>query len=94
MDEPYICDETTVVLECAGTEFRLKGRKVEQMGWQRIWQAFRGSIGGRAVEDEEDKTGALPEDLKEIPDDGVLFYMDNRVESHSPRIRISLNSDA
>ncbi|MBQ9306361.1 MAG: DNA topoisomerase 3, partial [Clostridia bacterium] len=65
MDEPFVYDETTVTVECAGREFRLKGKKVQNLGWQRIWQAFRGSIGGRAAEDDEEKENTLPENLKE-----------------------------
>ena len=65
MDEPFVVDETTVTVACAGREFKLKGKKVLQMGWQRIWQAFRGSIGGRAPEEDDEKTASLPDDLKE-----------------------------
>ena len=65
MDEPYICDETTVVLECAGTKFRLKGRKVEQMGWQRFWQAFRGSLGSHIPEEDGETVPPISRELKE-----------------------------
>ena len=65
MDEPFVVDETTVTVACAGREFKLKGKKVLQMGWQRIWQAFRGSIGERAPEEDDEKTPSLPDDLKE-----------------------------
>ena len=65
MDEPFVVDETTVTVVCAGREFKLKGKKILQMGWQRIWQAFRGSIGGRAPEEDDEKTPSLPDDLKE-----------------------------
>ena len=65
MDEPFVVDETTVTVACAGREFKLKGKKILQMGWQRIWQAFRGSIGGRAPEEDDEKTASLPDDLKE-----------------------------
>ena len=65
MDEPFVVDETTVTVACAGREFKLKGKKILQMGWQRIWQAFRGSIGGRALEEDDEKVGTLSDDLKE-----------------------------
>lgn len=65
MDEPFVVDETTVTVACAGREFKLKGKKILQMGWQRIWQAFRGNIGGRAPEEDDEKTASLPDDLKE-----------------------------
>ena len=60
-----VVDETTVTVACAGREFKLKGKKILQMGWQRIWQAFRGSIGGRAPEEDDEKIASLPDDLKE-----------------------------
>lgn len=65
MDDPFVAQETTVTVNCGGREFKLKGKKVLNMGWQRIWQAFRGSIGGRAPEDDEDQAGTLPDELKE-----------------------------
>ena len=65
MDDPFVAQETTVTVSCGGREFKLKGKKVLNMGWQRIWQAFRGSIGGRAPEDDEDQAGTLPDELKE-----------------------------
>ena len=64
MEEPCVYDETTVIVVCAGHEFTLKGKKILSMGWQRIWQAFCGSIGGHITADEETAT-ALPDDLKE-----------------------------
>ena len=65
MDEPFVVDETTVTVACAGREFKLKGKKILQTGWQRIWQAFRGSIGRRAPDEDDEKTPSLPDDLKE-----------------------------
>ena len=63
MDEPFVYDETTVIVACAGHEFKLKGKRILNMGWQRIWQAFRGSIGGHTAD--EDLEMALPDDLNE-----------------------------
>ena len=65
MDLPFSCDETLAVLECAGSSFRLKGKTVIQMGWQRIWQAFRGSAGGRIVEEPSEHVRKLPDAIKE-----------------------------
>ena len=65
MDEPYVCDETTVTLECAGAEFRIKGRTVKKMGWQRIWQAFRGSIGSHIPDEEDESIPSLSYELTE-----------------------------
>ena len=65
MDLPFSCDETQAVLECAGSSFRVKGKTVIQMGWQRIWQAFRGSAGGRIVEEPSEHVRMLPDDIKE-----------------------------
>ena len=65
MDLPFSCDETQAVLECAGSSFRLKGKTVTQMGWQRIWQAFRGSAGNRIVEEPSEHVRMLPDDIKE-----------------------------
>ncbi len=65
MDLPFSCDETQAVLECAGSSFRLNGKTVTQMGWQRIWQAFRGSVGGRIAEDPTEHVRMLPDDIKE-----------------------------
>ena len=65
MDLPFSSDETQAVLECAGSSFRLKGKTVTQMGWQRIWQAFRGSAGGRIVEEPSEHVRMLPDDIKE-----------------------------
>ena len=65
LDEPFICDEVTAVVECAGREFKVKGRKIIQMGWQRIRQAFRGSIGGVAGDEKAEAVPDLPDELKE-----------------------------
>ena len=64
-DEPYLCDETTVTLECGGAEFTLKGKRVLQFGWRRFWEAYRGSISGRSVEDTKRDDPPVPADLSE-----------------------------
>ncbi|MCR4707020.1 MAG: DNA topoisomerase III, partial [Clostridiales bacterium] len=46
MDEPYIYDETTVTVSCAGHDFTVRGKQVVQMGWRRFREAFRGSLAG------------------------------------------------
>ena len=65
LDEPFIWDEATVFVECAETEFKVKGKQVVQMGWQRIWEAFRGSIVSRASENKEEHMPAVPSSLTE-----------------------------
>ncbi len=68
MDEPLIWDEITVIVECAGHAFKIKGKKVLQMGWQRIWHAFRGSLSGRSgrlVDDEASSESSIPEEMTE-----------------------------
>ena len=65
MDEPFRYDEITVTVECAGKDFKIKGRKVLQMGWRRFQEAFRGSIGGRLPADDKEKEPPIPSDLKE-----------------------------
>ena len=65
MDEPFVYDEITAVIECGGGEFRMKGRRIEQMGWQRIRQAFRGGIGSRTEDERGDTVREIPSDLKE-----------------------------
>ena len=65
MDEPFQYDEITVVVECAGHDFRIKGKNVLQMGWRRFQEAFRGSIGGRHPADDKEKPAPIPSDLKE-----------------------------
>ena len=65
LDEPFIWDETTIFVECAGTEFKVKGKQIVQMGWQRIWEAFRGSIVSRTAENKEEHMPAVPSSLTE-----------------------------
>ena len=65
MDEPFLYDELTVIVGCASHEFRIKGKKILQMGWRRFQEAFRGSISGRGSEDEKEKVPSIPSDLKE-----------------------------
>ena len=64
LSQPPVLEETTYTVECAGREFRLKGRKTIQPGWYQAWQAFRDSIGSRVPRDkEEDENRAI-----ELPD--------------------------
>ena len=56
--QPYIFDDTAVVLECAGAEFAAKGRTVKNHGWRALDAAYRAGL--KDAEPEiEDK--ALPE---------------------------------
>ena len=65
LDSPCVYDETVITVECAGAEFTIKGKQVAQMGWQRIWQAFRGSVGGRIAEEPSEHVRMLPDAIKE-----------------------------
>lgn len=65
MDEPFVYDDSTVFVECAGHEFKIRSRKILDMGWQRIWQAFRKSAGSPVREEPDDATPSLTDDLKE-----------------------------
>ena len=71
IDDPLVYDETTVVVECAGTEFSMKGRKILQMGWKRIWEAFRGSNAGRIYNEKQDAEAPIPDDITE----GSMFAL-------------------
>ena len=53
LGQPCVREETTVTVECAGAEFQMKTRKMLEPGWQRIWQAFRESIGSRVPRENE-----------------------------------------
>ena len=65
MDEPFVYDETVVTLECAGHAFKVKGRRILQMGWKRFWEAFRGSLGKRITEEQRVTEVQIPSDLAE-----------------------------
>ena len=58
--QPYIYDETSVTVECAGTEFTTKGRMVKQSGWRALDAAYRASM-KNAEPDKEAEDKALPE---------------------------------
>ena len=57
---PYIYDETSVTVDCAGTEFTTKGRTVKQPGWRELDAAYRASM-KNAEPDKETEDKALPE---------------------------------
>ena len=57
---PYIYDETSVTVDCAGTEFTTKGRTVKQPGWRALDAAYRASM-KNAEPDKETEDKALPE---------------------------------
>lgn len=65
LDDPFLYDETILHIECAGHDFTLKSRKVLQMGWQRIWHAFRGSLGGRLADEDASSESSIPEEMTE-----------------------------
>ena len=57
---PYIYDETSVTVECAGAEFTAKGRTVKQPGWRALDAAYLASM-KNAEPDKEAEDKALPE---------------------------------
>lgn len=65
LDDPCVYEETVLHIECAGHDFTTKGKRVVQMGWKRIWCAFRGSIGAGADEKDEDNPLTIPEEMTE-----------------------------
>lgn len=66
MDDPFIYEETTIVIECAGHEFKLTGKRILDMGWKRIWKTFRDNMDGTQDQDNsDDETPPLPVDVKE-----------------------------
>ena len=65
LDDPCVYEETILHIECAGHDFTAKGKRVVQMGWKRIWCAFRGSIGASADEKDEDNPLTIPEKMTE-----------------------------
>ena len=69
LDSPCVYDETMITVECAGAEFTIKGKQIAQMGWQRIWQAFRGSLAGRVSKEETEALAAIPDGITE----GTVF---------------------
>ena len=69
LDSPCVYDETVITVECAGAEFTMKGKQIAQMGWQRIWQAFKGSLGGRVSKEETEALAAIPDGITE----GTVF---------------------
>ena len=62
--KPFLYDETTVTLNCAGHIFTAKGKHIHQMGWKAQWYTFRGSLGGRTADDEKAEP-EMPADLVE-----------------------------
>lgn len=69
LDSPCVYDETVITVECAGAEFAIKGKQIAQMGWQRIWQAFKGSLGGRVSKEETEASAVIPDGIAE----GTVF---------------------
>ena len=65
LDNPCVYEETVLHIECAGHDFTAKGKRIVQMGWKRIWCAFRGSIGAGADEKDADNPLTIPEEMTE-----------------------------
>ena len=57
---PYIYDETSVTVDCGGSEFTAKGRTVKNQGWRALDAAYRASM-KNAEPDKDTEDKALPE---------------------------------
>ena len=65
LDDPHEYDETTVTLTCGNHTFAAKGKQITTMGWQRLWYAFRGSLGGRLTDEDTKQEASIPKDITE-----------------------------
>ena len=61
VSQPYTYAETTVIVECAGTEFTAKGRTVKHSGWRELDGRYRASLKSAPEPDRETGDNALPE---------------------------------
>ena len=62
--DPCVYDETIMTVRCGNHDFTAKGKRIVRMGWQAVWHAFRGSLGAR-VADEEDNKPAISDTITE-----------------------------
>ena len=58
--QPYTYAETSITVECAGSEFTAKGKTVKHPGWRALDAAYRASM-KNAEPDKEAEDKALPE---------------------------------
>ena len=58
--EPHTYSETAVTVECAGTEFTVRGKTVKRPGWRALDAAYRAAL-KNAEPDREAEDKALPE---------------------------------
>ena len=58
--EPHTYSETAVTVECAGTEFTVRGKTVNRPGWRALDAAYRAAL-KNAEPDKENEDKALPE---------------------------------
>ena len=61
LGDPMAYEETTVTLECGGTEFTGKVKTLKQYGWKQIDTAYRAGLGERAEKATEDKFVSVPD---------------------------------
>ena len=59
--DPHTYAETSVTVDCAGTEFIAKGRTVKQPGWRALDAAYRASMKSAPEQDGNSEDKALPE---------------------------------
>lgn len=58
--QPYAYAETAVVVECAGYEFKAKGRAVLNPGWKELDGHYRDTLKNKPERDKEKEAKALP----------------------------------
>lgn len=58
--QPYACAETAVVVECAGYEFKAKGRAVLNPGFKELDGRYRDTLKNKPEPDKEKEAKALP----------------------------------
>jgi len=59
--EPYCYEETSVTVECAGTEFAVKGKTVKHPGWRKLDAAYHAGLKNAPEPEERPEEKTLPE---------------------------------
>ena len=59
--EPYCYEETSVTVECAGTEFAVKGKTVKHPGWRKLDAAYHAGLKNAPEPEEGPEEKTLPE---------------------------------
>lgn len=62
--EDHEYEDTTITVNCEGTEFTAHEKKVTKMGWKISEALFQGNLSGRAAQEQKEESFRIP-DLKE-----------------------------